>query len=156
MSEYILVSVAWPYANADVHQGNVAGAYLPADIFARFHRLKGNQVLMVSGSDSHGTPVTVKADELGKDVVEVFEEYHERFLEVFAGMGLSYDLFTHTDTENHHKVSQDIFLKLKENELLYTKVTKQMYSPAAGRFLPDRYVQGRGSYFYGSGAFGVY
>lgn len=142
MSEYILVSVAWPYANADIHQGNVVGAYLPADIFARYHRLKGNHVLMVSGSDSHGTPVTVKADELGKDVTEVFEYYHARFLQVFEGMGLSYDLFTHTDTENHHKVSQDIFLKLKENEYLYTKVTKQMYSPAAGKFLPDRYVEG--------------
>ena len=142
MSEYILVSVAWPYANADIHQGNVTGSYLPADIFARYHRLKGNHVLMVSGSDSHGTPVTVKADEMGLEVTEVFEHYHERFLDVFSGMGLSYDLFTHTDTENHHKVSQDIFLKLKENEFLYTKVTKQMYSPAAGKFLPDRYVEG--------------
>ncbi|MFK7801958.1 MAG: methionine--tRNA ligase [Anaerolineae bacterium] len=142
MSEYILVNVAWPYANADIHQGNVTGSYLPADIFARYHRLKGNHVLMVSGSDSHGTPVTVKADEMGLSVTEVFEHYHERFLEVFSGMGLSYDLFTHTDTENHHKVSQDIFLKLRENEYLYTKVTKQMYSPAAGKFLPDRYVEG--------------
>ncbi len=97
---------------------------------------------MVSGSDSHGTPVTVKADEMGLEVSEVFEHYHDRFLEVFSGMGLTYDLFTHTDTENHHKVSQDIFLKLKENEYLYTKVTKQMYSPAAGKFLPDRYVEG--------------
>jgi methionyl-tRNA synthetase len=142
MSEYILVNVAWPYANADIHQGNVTGSYLPADIFARYHRLKGNHVLMVSGSDSHGTPVTVKADEMGLEVTEVFEHYHHRFLEVFSRMGLSYDLFTHTDTENHHKVSQDIFLKLKENEYLYTKVTKQMYSPAAGKFLPDRYVEG--------------
>lgn len=142
MSENILVCVAWPYANADIHQGNVTGSYLPADIYARFHRLKGNQVLMVSGSDSHGTPVTVKADEEGKTAREVFGYYHGRFIEVFQGLGLTYDLFTHTDTENHHKVAQDIFLTLKKNGYMYTKVTKQMYSPSSNKFLPDRYVEG--------------
>jgi methionyl-tRNA synthetase len=80
-AEYILVSVAWPYASAEIHQGNVTGSYLPADIYARFHRLKGNHVLMVSGSDSHGTPVTVKADEEGKTPREDFDHYHGRFLE---------------------------------------------------------------------------
>ena len=140
--EYILVSVAWPYANADIHQGNVTGSYLPADIYARYHRLRGNHVLMVSGSDSHGTPVTVKAEELGKSVPELFNYYHGRFLELFQKMGLTYDLFTHTDTENHHKVSQDMFLSLLENEYIYRKVTKQMYSPSANKFLPDRYVEG--------------
>lgn len=142
MSEYILVCVAWPYANADIHQGNVTGSYLPADIYARFHRLRGNHVLMVSGSDSHGTPVTVKAEEIGKSVAEVFDYYHGRFLELFQKLGLTYDLFTHTDTENHFRVSQDMFLSLLENEYLYRKVTKQMYSPTANKFLPDRYVEG--------------
>ncbi|MCA9898501.1 MAG: methionine--tRNA ligase [Ardenticatenaceae bacterium] len=140
--EYILVSVAWPYANADIHQGNVTGSYLPADIYARFHRLRGNHVLMVSGSDGHGTPVTVKAEEMGKSVAEVFDYYHGRFLALFQKMGLTYDLFTHTDTENHFKVSQDMFLSLLENEYMYPKVTKQMYSPTANKFLPDRYVEG--------------
>ncbi len=140
--ENILVSVAWPYANADIHQGNVTGSYLPADIYARYHRLLGNNVLMVSGSDSHGTPVTVKADELGKSIAEVAGGYHDRFLTVFEGLGLTYDLFTTTDTENHHKVAQDMFTALLDNGYLYTKVTKQMYSPAANRFLPDRYVEG--------------
>ncbi len=140
--EYILVCVAWPYASADIHQGNVTGSYLPADIYARFHRLKGNHVLMVSGSDSHGTPVTVKADSEGKTPLEVFTYYHRRFLEFFKRFGLSYDLFTHTDTENHHRVSQDIFLKLLENGYLFRRVTEQMYSPVAGRFLPDRYIEG--------------
>jgi methionyl-tRNA synthetase len=140
--EYILVCVAWPYANADIHQGNVTGSYLPADIYARYHRLKGNHVLMVSGSDSHGTPVTVKAEELGKSIEEVFDYYHGRFLQLFQQLGLSYDLFTHTDTENHHRVSQDMFLSLKENGYLYTKITPQMYSPTANRFLPDRYIEG--------------
>lgn len=140
--EYILVCVAWPYANADIHQGNVTGSHLPADIYARYHRLKGNHVLMVSGSDSHGTPVTVKADQEGKTAREVFEQFHQRFLDLFQKMGVSYDLFTHTDTENHHQVSQDIFLNLLQNEYLFTKVTQQMYSPKAGKFLPDRYVEG--------------
>ncbi|MCB8943000.1 MAG: methionine--tRNA ligase [Ardenticatenaceae bacterium] len=141
--EYILVCVAWPYANADIHQGNVTGSYLPADIYARFHRLKGNHVLMVSGSDSHGTPVTVKAEEEGKSIEEVFGYYHGRFLQLFQQLGLSYDLFTHTDTENHHRVSQDLFLQLKKNGYLYPKITPQMYSPTANRFLPDRYVEGK-------------
>lgn len=140
--EYILVNVAWPYANADIHQGNVTGSYLPADIYARFHRLKGNHVLMVSGADAHGTPVTVKAEELGQTVEETFNHYHHRFLELFQKLGLTYDLFTHTDTENHFQVSQDIFLSLLENGYLYKKITPQMYSPASDKFLPDRYVEG--------------
>lgn len=140
--EHILVCVAWPYASSDIHQGNVTGSYLPADIFSRYHRLRGNRVLMVSGSDSHGTPVTVKADETGQPPLEVFQYYHRRFLELFQKLGLSYDLFTHTDTENHWRVSQDMFLALLENGYLYPQVTDQMYSPAANRFLPDRYVEG--------------
>lgn len=140
--EYILVCVAWPYANADIHQGNITGSYLPADIYAHYHRLKGNHVLMVSGSDSHGTPVTVKADEIGRTPAEVFHQYHERFLETFQQLGLHYDLFTHTDTENHHRVAQDIFLNLMHNGFLYRQVTQQMYSASAGMFLPDRYIEG--------------
>jgi methionyl-tRNA synthetase len=139
---YILVSVAWPYANSDIHQGNVTGSYLPADIYARFHRLQGNHVLMVSGTDSHGTPVTVKAEEEGKTSTEVFQFYHARFIDLFQKLGLNYDLFTHTDTENHHKVSKDLFSSLLDNEYLYRKTTAQMYSPETGKFLPDRYVEG--------------
>lgn len=138
----VLVCVAWPYASSDIHQGNVTGSYLPADIYARYHRLLGNNVLMVSGSDSHGTPVTVRADAEGKSPEALFTYYHDRFLELFQKLGLSYDLFTHTDTTNHHRVSQDIFLALLNNGYLYRKVTAQMYSPAADRFLPDRYVEG--------------
>ncbi len=139
---HILVSVAWPYASADIHQGNVTGSYLPADIYARFHRLQGNHVLMVSGSDSHGTPVTVKAEAEGKSPAEIFDYYHDRFLALFQRLGLTYDLYTHTDTENHWRVSQDLFLALLNNGYMYPKVTAQMYSPAADRFLPDRYVEG--------------
>ncbi|MEJ2011090.1 MAG: methionine--tRNA ligase [Anaerolineales bacterium] len=142
MTETIHVSVAWPYANGDLHVGHLAGAYLPADIFARYHRLKGNRVLMVSGSDSHGTPITVEADKLGQTPREVFEYYHHRFLETQRAIGISYDLFTHTDTENHHRVAQDIFLSLYNQEYLYREIQRQLYSESEGRFLPDRYVEG--------------
>ncbi|HKZ69334.1 MAG TPA: methionine--tRNA ligase [Anaerolineales bacterium] len=142
MTENILVSVAWPYANADIHVGNITGAYLPADVFARFHRLKGNRVLMVSGTDAHGTPITVRADAEGVSAEEVYKRYHHRFLDLFVKFGVTYDLFTTTHTENHFKVSQDIFLALKQNGYLYTQTEKQWYAPGTGRFLPDRYVEG--------------
>jgi methionyl-tRNA synthetase len=142
MSEFIHVSVAWPYANGDMHIGHLAGAYLPADIFARYHRLKGNKVLMVSGSDSHGTPISVEADKHGITPREVFEKYHHRFLTTQRDIGISYDLFTHTDTENHHQVAQDVFLKLLENKYLFRKIQKQLYSEEQDRFLPDRMVEG--------------
>ena len=142
MTETIHVSVAWPYANGDLHVGHLAGAYLPADIFARYHRLKGNRVLMVSGSDSHGTPITIEADKRGITPRELFEHYHHRFLETQKQIGISYDLYTHTDTENHHRIARDFFLRLHENEYLYQEIHKQLYSEKEGRFLPDRYVEG--------------
>jgi methionyl-tRNA synthetase len=142
MSEFIHVSVAWPYANGDLHAGHLAGCYIPADIFARYQRLRGHQVLMVSGSDSHGTPIMVEADKRGLTARQLFETYHLRFLQTLQGLGLSFDLFTHTDTENHHRVAQDIFLKLLENGYLYREVQQQFYSETEKRFLPDRYVEG--------------
>ncbi|MGD8243639.1 MAG: methionine--tRNA ligase [Anaerolineae bacterium] len=142
MPERILVAIAWPYASAKIHAGNVTGSHLPGDIFARYHRLAGNHVLMVSGSDSHGTPITVRAEREGKTPREVFERFHQGFLELFQRLGISYDLFTHTDTENHHRVSQDFFLALLEKDYLYAETQQQMYSKAQKRFLPDRYVEG--------------
>ena len=142
MTEPILVAVAWPYANGDLHVGHLAGAYLPADIFARYHRLKGDQVLMVSGSDAHGTPILVEAEKRGITPRELFEGYHQRFLSTHQALGLSFDLFTHTDTENHAQVSQDIFLKLLAGEYLYRGTQKLLYSETEKRFLPDRYVEG--------------
>ena len=142
MADTIHVSVAWPYANGDLHVGHLAGAYLPADIFARYHRLKGNHVLMVSGSDAHGTPISVESDKRGTSPRALFEHYHARFLETQKAVGISYDLFTHTDTENHHRIAQDIFLKLLENDYLYRETQRQLYSETEGRFLPDRFVEG--------------
>jgi methionyl-tRNA synthetase len=138
----ILVAVAWPYANGDLHVGHLAGAYLPADIFARYHRLAGNDVLMVSGSDTHGTPVSLRAEQEGVTPTEVFERFHQRFLATQKEIGISYDLFTHTDTANHHRVSQGIFTALLRNGYLYKERQKQYYAETLGRFLPDRYVEG--------------
>ncbi len=140
--ENILVCVAWPYANGDLHVGHVAGAYLPADIFARYHRLKGNRVVMVSGSDAHGTPIVVRADKEGKTPREVFEYFHGRFLETQRLLGISYDLFTHTDTENHHAIGRQMFCRLMENGYLFKATQKQLYSETQGKFLPDRLVEG--------------
>lgn len=142
MSDLIHISVAWPYANGDLHVGHLAGAYLPADIFARYHRLKGNRVLMVSGSDAHGTPISIEADKRGIGSRELFEHYHRRFLETQKAIGISYDLFTHTDTENHHRIAQDFFTRLHQEEYLYRQTQAQLYSESEGRFLPDRYVEG--------------
>ncbi|MGV8050332.1 MAG: methionine--tRNA ligase [Anaerolineaceae bacterium] len=149
MVQNVLIAVAWPYANADIHVGNLTGSYLPADICARYHRLRGRNVLMVSGSDSHGTPITVKADAQGKTPVEVYQAYHERFLALFQKMGLTYDLFTSTHTSNHFQISQLAFTTLNENGFLYTATNKQWYSTAQERFLPDRYVEGT-CYFCGN------
>lgn len=140
--ENILIAIAWPYANAEIHVGNITGSHLPGDIAARYHRLKGNRVLMVSGTDSHGTPVTIRADTEGLPVEQVYKRFHNNFLDLFVQLGIQYDLFTTTHTANHFKVSQAIFLALQKNGFLYTETRPQWYSPAAGRFLPDRYVEG--------------
>ncbi|MBE0611525.1 MAG: methionine--tRNA ligase [Dehalococcoidia bacterium] len=142
MPERILVCVGWPYANYLLHVGQAAGAYLPADIFARFQRLKGNDVLMVSGSDCHGTPITVAADKEGVDPRVIVDRYHPRILEVWERFGISFDLFTTTLTPNHYAVTQDVFLKLLEHGFLYPKMAEYLYDPEAERFLPDRYVEG--------------
>ena len=142
MTETILVAVAWPYANAEIHVGNITGSHLPGDIFARYNRLKGNKVLMITGTDSHGTPVTMSADKLGKPVEEVYKSFHEGFIELFQQIGITYDLYTTTHSDNHFKVSQAMFLALQKNGYLYREFSKQWYSPIASKFLPDRYVEG--------------
>ncbi len=142
MPENILIAVAWPYANAEIHVGNLTGSHLPGDISARYHRLKGDKVLMITGTDSHGTPVTMSADKLGKPVEEVYKFYHEGFIELFKQIGISYDLYTTTHSENHFKVSQSIFLALQKNGFLFKKTEPQWFSPGLNRFLPDRYIEG--------------
>ena len=142
MSERIFIGVAWPYANGPLHLGQVAGCYLPADIFARYHRIKGNEVLMVSGSDSHGTPITIRADREGVTPEEVVDRYHAQFLESWERLGISFDLYTSTHTENHQQVVHDLFRVLLDRGYIYTGYTLLAYCPECGRFLPDRYVEG--------------
>lgn len=142
MTERIYIGVAWPYANSPLHMGHIAGAYLPPDIFARYHRVKGDRVLMVTGSDMHGTPITISAEKEGVSPLEVAQKYHRSFLESWKKLGISFDLFTHTDTPNHAAVSQDIFLKLYNQGDIYKDSVEQLWCAKCQRFLPDRYVEG--------------
>jgi methionyl-tRNA synthetase len=142
MPEKILVCVAWPYCNGDMHIGHIAGAYLPSDIFARYHRLRGSDVLMVSGSDTHGTPITVRAEEEGITPREVVDRYHPRNVEMMRQLGISFDLFTETDTENHWAVTQEMFLAHVENETVYKATMPQLYCVDCNKWLADRYVEG--------------
>ncbi len=142
MAESIFLGVAWPYANGPLHLGQIAGAYLPADIFARFHRSLGNRVLMVSGSDQHGTPIMLRADRDGTTPQEVVDENHAGFLKSWEALGISWDLYTSTGTENHRQWAQSIFSTLLERGYLFKATSELPYSPASGRYLPDRYVTG--------------
>ena len=142
MSERIFIGVAWPYANGMLHLGHIAGAYLPPDIFARYHRAKGNEVLMVSGSDQHGTPITIRAEQEGKTPDEIAAKYHAQFLESWQKLGISFDLFTTTGTANHASVAQDFFLTFLKRGYIYKASAQQPFCPKCQRFLPDRYIEG--------------
>ena len=142
MSERILVAVAWPYANGSLHLGQVAGAFLPPDIFARYHRMRGNEVLMVSGSDAHGTPVTLAAEQGGTSPEQISGKYQAEFQDNWERLGISFDLFTTTHTQNHTEVAQDIFLTLHKKGYIYQDTMLQPYCETDRRFLADRYVEG--------------
>jgi methionyl-tRNA synthetase len=140
--DHILVAVAWPYANGPRHIGHVAGFGVPSDIFARYHRLRGNHVLMVSGTDEHGTPITLAADKEGLSPREVADRYSQVIGDDLANLGLSYDTFTRTTTRNHYRVTQDLFATLYEKGYIVRRQTLGAFSAATGRTLPDRYVEG--------------
>ena len=142
MSKNILVAVAWPYASGSRHLGHIGGAYLPADIFARYHRAVGNNVLMVSGSDVHGTPITVRADAEGVEPIDIVNKYHNEFLGYWEKLGISWDNYTTTMTDNHKEVTQEMFLKIKENGFIEKNKSIQAFDPQEKKFLPDRYVEG--------------
>ncbi len=142
MNEKIFIGVAWPYANSHLHLGQLAGAYIPPDIFARYHRFRGNKVLMVSGSDTHGTPITVTAEQRGSTPEDVIDEYHNSFLDSFHKLGISFDLYTHTNTRNHCDVTSDVFRRLLSKGYVYKETMAQLWCEADNRFLPDRYVEG--------------
>ena len=140
--ENILVCVAWPYVNGEPHLGHIAGNNLPADIFARFHRMIGNNVLMVSGSDQHGTPVTIRAKEENTTPKKIAEKYHKIWSDTFKELDFSFDLYTKTGTENHKETVQNLFNSLNENGFLEEKYSEQPYSEKSEMFLSDRYIEG--------------
>lgn len=142
MSKSVLVSVAWPYANGPRHIGHVAGFGVPSDVFARYQRMSGAEVLMISGTDEHGTPLQVQADKEGVTVKDLADRYNRQIVEDLAGLGLSYDLFTRTTTRNHYAVVQELFRGLHDNGYMLKETTMGAISPSTGRTLPDRYIEG--------------
>ncbi len=138
----ILVAPAWPYAAGHRHLGHVAGFGVPSDAYARYHRLKGNDVLMVSGTDEHGTPVMVAADREGKSYREIADYYNAAFRDDFRRLGLSYDCFSRTTTRNHEYVTQDLFKTLYEHGAIIEQSMLVSFSPTTGHTLPDRYIEG--------------
>ncbi len=139
---HILTAVAWPYANGPRHIGHVSGFGVPSDVFSRYQRMAGNKVLMVSGTDEHGTPITVAADAEGVSPQEIADRNNRIIVGDLTGLGLSYDLFTRTTTANHAAVSQEIFLGLLKNGYVFPQTTLGAISPSTGRTLPDRYIEG--------------
>lgn len=138
----ILVCVAWPYARSATHVGQIVGSFLPGDIFARYHRMAGSEVLMVSGSDEHGTPITIDADRQGITPRELVARFHPQIVDVSDRLGISWDLYTETSTPHHHQVTQEVFLRLHEQGYLFTDTMDSPYCPTDRRFLPDRYIEG--------------
>ncbi|HZB58764.1 MAG TPA: class I tRNA ligase family protein, partial [Actinomycetota bacterium] len=138
----VLIGVAWPYASGPRHLGHLAGAYLPADITARHHRLAGDRVLLVSGSDQHGTPITVAAERAGLSPAALADREHERIAASFARAGISFDHYTRTATRRHHAVTQDLFSRLHRRGLVTEATQPAAFCAREGRSLPDRYVEG--------------
>jgi methionyl-tRNA synthetase len=138
----ILAAPAWPYANGPRHIGHVSGFGLPCDMFARYQRMAGNAVLMVSGTDEHGTPIQVQADAEGVTARQLADRYNRVIAEDLTSLDMSYDLFTRTTTKNHYSVVQDLFLGLYNNGYIAPRKAIGAVSPSTGRTLPDRYIEG--------------
>ena len=142
MSSPILAAVAWPYANGPRHIGHVSGFGVPSDVFARYMRMAGNDVLMVSGTDEHGTAIQVQADREGLTPQQTADKYHRVIAEDLQALGCSYDLYTRTTTLNHRAVVQELFRALHENGYVVPRREMGAISPSTGRTLPDRYIEG--------------
>ncbi|RPF26114.1 methionine--tRNA ligase [Georgenia muralis] len=138
----ILSAVAWPYANGPRHIGHVAGFGVPSDVFSRYMRMAGHDVLMVSGTDEHGTPILVAADAAGVSAKELADRNNRLIVEDLVALGLSYDLFTRTTTRNHYAVVQEMFRTVRDNGYMVERTTQAAISPSTGRTLPDRYIEG--------------
>lgn len=141
-SRKVLSAVAWPYANGPRHIGHVAGFGVPSDVFSRYMRMAGHDVLMVSGSDEHGTPILIAADEAGLTPQQLVDQNHRMIVEDLVSLGVSYDLYTRTTTRNHEATVQELFLGVYDNGYFVEETTYGAISPSTGRTLPDRYIEG--------------
>ncbi len=149
-----LITAALPYANGPVHIGHLAGVYVPADIYARYLRLKGQNVLFVCGSDEHGVPVTIRARKEGITTQQVVDRYHELIKRSFADFGISFDIYSRTTSDIHHKFASDYFRKLYDEGKFVEQVTEQFYDPETGHFLTDRNIRGECPHCHSLGAYG--
>ncbi|MBQ7602522.1 MAG: class I tRNA ligase family protein, partial [Clostridia bacterium] len=140
MSKNVVIGIAWTYANSDIHLGHVC-AYIPGDVLARYHRAVGDNVLMVSGTDCHGTPITERAQKENTTPDVIVNRYHQQFSQVFEKLGMSYDEYTLTATPYHHEKVQQMFKKLMDNGYLYPKTEDASFCPKCNKFIYDREVE---------------
>ena len=149
-----LITAALPYANGPVHIGHLAGVYVPADIYARYLRLKGQEVLFVCGSDEHGVPVTIRARKEGITTQQVVDRYHELIKRSFADFGVSFDIYSRTTSETHHQFAADYFRKMYDAGQFVEETSEQFYDPETGHFLTDRNIRGECPRCHSMGAYG--
>lgn len=142
MSKRYTITSALPYANGPIHIGHLAGVYVPADIYARYLRRKGEDVLFVGGSDEHGIPVTIRAKKEGTTPQAIVDRYHTQIKQTFEDLGISFDVYDRTSSEHHHKNAADFFMNLYEKGIFQEEVSEQYYDKEAGEFLADRYIVG--------------
>ena len=152
--EKILVTAALPYANGLLHLGHLAGAYIPADIYVRYQRLKGSDVLFIGGSDEHGVPITIRADKENTTPQAVVDRYHAAIKKTFERIGVTFDNYSRTSLPLHHRISQDFFLRLNEKGFIREQTVRQHYCADCRRFLPDRYIEGECPHCHSHGARG--
>lgn len=142
MSKRTLVTSALPYANGPLHLGHLAGAYLPADLYVRYKRLRGEDIVFICGSDEHGVPITIAADKAGVSPQDIVDHNHALIKETFVKMGISFDYYGRTSSKTHHETSQDFFTVMHDKGIFKRKTEKQFYDPSASKFLADRYIKG--------------
>ena len=141
-AEKILVTAALPYANGPLHVGHLAGAYIPADVYVRYKRLKGADIIFICGSDEHGVPITIRADKENVGPKDIVDRYHSMMKKSFERIGVDFDNYSRTSLPLHHKISQDFFLNLYHKGFIREQEVRQYYCATCGRFLPDRYIEG--------------
>jgi len=142
MADKVLVCTAWPYASGPIHLGHLAGHLIPPDIYTRFRRMRGDHVILVSGSDEHGTPITIAAEEEGVDPQTLVDRNHARIVAAIEAMGIRFDLYSRTSAPHHAATVQELFATMKANGHIREYEMEAMFCVHDQRFLPDRYVEG--------------